>query len=80
MKAAYKCMVDGNAPSDTSLLDLRSNLGKIQETLRANVGQLTPDEYITADHYLRYVERTITALESSNAVPPKKPASDKSAK
>lgn len=72
MKAAYKTVVEGNAPSDTNLRDLRSNLRKIQDTLRTNVGQLTPDEYITAERYLRYVKNTITSLKDTKAVPPKK--------
>jgi RNA polymerase sigma factor (sigma-70 family) len=80
MKAAYKGLVEGEAPSDTNLQDLRSNLRKIQDTLRANVGQLTPDEYFAADRYLRYVEKTITALKDTNDVQPKKSASANSAK
>ncbi len=80
MKAAYKSVAEGNAPSDTNIRDLHSNLEKIQDTLQADVGQLTPDEYISADRFVRYVKSIITALKDTNAEPPEKPTSEKPAK
>jgi RNA polymerase sigma factor (sigma-70 family) len=80
MKAAYKSVAEGNVPSETNVRDLRSHLRKIQNLLRDNVGQLTPDEYISADRFVRYVESIITALNDTNAEPTKKPASENRAK
>ncbi len=80
MKVAYKSVAKGNAPSDTSVRDLRDNLDKIQDLLRDNVGQLTPDEYISADRFLRDVERIVSGLKDINAEPTKKPTSEKTAK
>ncbi len=79
-KAAYKSVAQGDAPSDTNIRDLQSNLEKIQEALRADVGQLTPDEYISADRFVRYVKSIITALQNTNAEPTKKPAPAKPTK
>jgi enamine deaminase RidA (YjgF/YER057c/UK114 family) len=66
MKDAYKSVMNGNNPTTANLSDLRANLAKMQEVLNANVDTLRPDEYLTANRYLRYVKDTITALKDPN--------------
>ena len=40
----------------------------MKNTLDANVNKLTPDEFIEANRYLRYVKDTITALKDPSII------------
>jgi Spy/CpxP family protein refolding chaperone len=68
MQTAYKSAKGGSKPDPATIRDLRHHYQKLKETLDGNVSQLTPDEYIEANRYLGYVDKTITALKSPNVV------------
>lgn len=57
----------GNAPDDATMSDLRANCKKLRDTLRTNVDQFMPDEYITAHRFLLHVEKAIAAFKNPNA-------------
>jgi hypothetical protein len=68
MRTAYKSVNSGTTPNDSTISDLRANLKRMQAALETNVDRLSPDEYIQANRYLRYVKNTITALKDPNVV------------
>src|SRR5579875_2502129 len=65
LRSAYNSATRGNKPDSSTLSDLRHNYDKLKKTLAANVDQLTPDEYIQANHYLNDVGKAIEALKSA---------------
>jgi hypothetical protein len=68
MQRAYKSVASGSNPDDATISDLRANLRNLQAALLANVDRLSPDEYIKANRYLRYVKNTIGALKDPNVL------------
>jgi hypothetical protein len=68
MQTALKSASSGTTPDTSTIFDLRSNYETLRKTLDANVDRLTPDEYIDANKYLRYVQNAITALKDPNVI------------
>src|SRR6185437_13774715 len=50
-----------------TLNSLQADLKKLNETLEANVSDLSPDQYIEAKRYLRLLANTVTALKRRDA-------------
>lgn len=68
MQTAFKNANGGSVPDSSTITDLRAHYEKLKNTLDANVDRLSPDEYIEANRYLRYVKNTITALKDPNII------------
>ncbi|MHB1422509.1 MAG: hypothetical protein ACYC3I_04805 [Gemmataceae bacterium] len=68
MQTAYRSAAGGSKPDSATTADLRANYENLKNTLASSVDQLTPDEYIEANNYLKHVDQTIAALRSANVV------------
>jgi hypothetical protein len=66
MQRAYKSVDSGNNPELSTLNDLLAQFRKMRDTLRSNVTELKPDEYIEAQRYLNEVGHTIKGLQDPN--------------
>jgi RNA polymerase sigma factor (sigma-70 family) len=66
VKEVEVCFRFRKNPSAAMLNDLLSNLLTFQNTLDANVGQLSEEQYIEAKRYLRALTETITSLKDPN--------------
>jgi hypothetical protein len=63
MHTAYKSVDSGNNPQPATLNDLLARHRKMRDTLKSNVADLKPDEYIEARRYLSEVGQTIKGLQ-----------------
>jgi hypothetical protein len=66
MQGAYRSVGSGNNPDPATLNNLLAEFRKMRATLKANVGDLKPDEYIEARRYLDELGQTISALQDPN--------------
>jgi RNA polymerase sigma factor (sigma-70 family) len=66
MRTAYRTVASGNNPDAATLNDLQVQHRKMRETLDNNVANLTPEEFIEANKYLRQIANTISALKDPN--------------
>jgi hypothetical protein len=63
MHRAYRSVASGDNPDPDTLNHLLAQFRKMRATLKDNVGDLKPDEYIEARRYLDDLGQTITALQ-----------------
>ncbi|MGH7173916.1 MAG: hypothetical protein ACRELG_26870 [Gemmataceae bacterium] len=68
MQTALKSAKNSSLPDSSTISDMRAYHEKLKDALDANVDQLTPDEFIEANRYLRLVKSTITALKDPNVI------------
>ncbi|HTU21642.1 MAG TPA: hypothetical protein VMG10_26635, partial [Gemmataceae bacterium] len=68
MQFAFNNVSAGSTLDSSTLSDLRVHYRKLKDTLDANVGRMSPEEYIEAARYLRDVKNTITALKHPNVI------------
>src|SRR5262249_49957218 len=66
MKQAFSAVQLNRGPDEGTLNDLQADLKKLQESLDANIGALSPDQYVDARRYVRLLGNTITALRDPN--------------
>jgi hypothetical protein len=65
LKQAVDTVSVGNkTPDPSTLSDLTADLKRLEETLDANVSELSPDQFTEARRYLRLVNNAVTALKS----------------
>ncbi|HEY7329924.1 MAG TPA: hypothetical protein VH592_19975 [Gemmataceae bacterium] len=68
IQRAYRSVDSGNAPDPATLNDLQAQFRKLRETLRNNVSDLKPDEFIEAQRYVNEVGQTVKGLQDPNVV------------
>ncbi len=66
MRTAYRNAASGKNPDTATLNDLQDQHRKMRKTLDNNVANLTPEEFIEANQYLRRIRNTISALKDLN--------------
>jgi hypothetical protein len=66
MHKAYISVDSGNIPDLATLNDLLAQFRRMRDTLKSNVSELKPDDYIEAQRYLNEVGQTIKGLQDPN--------------
>jgi hypothetical protein len=68
IQRAHRSVDSGNTPDASTLNDLQAQYRKLRETLRNNVSELKPDEYIEAKRYVDELGQTVKGLQDPNVV------------
>jgi len=64
MKHAANTVQANRSPDESTINDLQADLKKLSATLEANVGRLSPDQYVEAKRYLGLLNNAVTSLKS----------------
>jgi hypothetical protein len=68
LKDAAQTISLGNNPEPSTISDLETDWRRLNEALDANIGVLSPDQYIEARRYARLLADTVTALKDPKVV------------
>ncbi len=68
MQGAYRRVESGHNPDAATLNNLLAEFRKMRDTLKSNVSELKPDEFIEAQRYLTEVSQTIKGLQDPHIV------------